>query len=145
MVVGGYQQFQRKFPKGGVEARLWVEKSSPSKIVASVDFVDGQGHLVARLSNVEWTADAGLKKALLEGAGWKPSINAARTHCGSGSGRDAPGRIVLRSVLVNLIQKVDLSREVPPVVGFCLPIPGLRPARQRRSRGLQARLFFGPF
>jgi malonyl CoA-acyl carrier protein transacylase/NAD(P)-dependent dehydrogenase (short-subunit alcohol dehydrogenase family) len=63
MVVGSYQQFQRKFPKGGVEARLWVEKSSPSKIVASVDFVDAQDQLVARLSHVEWTADAGLKKA----------------------------------------------------------------------------------
>jgi len=63
MVVGGYQQFQRKFPRGGVEARLWVEKSTPSKIVASVDFVDNQGALVARLSDVEWTADASLKQA----------------------------------------------------------------------------------
>ncbi|MBS2033641.1 SDR family NAD(P)-dependent oxidoreductase [bacterium] len=63
MVVGGYQQYQRKFPRGGVEARLWVEKSSPSKIVASVDFVDSQGALVARLSDVEWTADASLKQA----------------------------------------------------------------------------------
>ena len=66
MVVGGYQQFQRKFPKGGVEARLWVERSSPSKIVASVDFVDAQGQLVARLSNVEWTADASLKQAFMK-------------------------------------------------------------------------------
>ena len=63
MVVGSYQQFQRKFPRGGVEARLWVEKSTPSKIVASVDFVDGQGALVARLGDVEWTADASLKQA----------------------------------------------------------------------------------
>jgi acyl transferase domain-containing protein/NAD(P)-dependent dehydrogenase (short-subunit alcohol dehydrogenase family) len=63
MVVGGYQQYQRKFPRGGVEARLWVEKSTPSKIVASVDFVDNQGTLVARLSDVEWTADASLKQA----------------------------------------------------------------------------------
>ena len=66
MVVGGYQQFQRKFPRGGVEARLWVEKSSPSKIVASVDFVDNQGTLVARLSDVEWTADASLKQAFMK-------------------------------------------------------------------------------
>jgi len=63
MVVGSYQQYHRKFPRGGVEARLWVEKSTPSKIVASVDFVDNQGALVARLSDVEWTADASLKQA----------------------------------------------------------------------------------
>ena len=63
MVVGSYQQFQRKYPKGGVEARLRVVRSSPSKIVASVDFVDDKGQLVARLSDVEWTADASLKQA----------------------------------------------------------------------------------
>ena len=72
MVVGGYQQFQRKFPRGGVEARLWVEKSTPSKIVASVDFVDNQGALVARLSDVEWTADASLKQAFTKEAASSP-------------------------------------------------------------------------
>jgi NAD(P)-dependent dehydrogenase (short-subunit alcohol dehydrogenase family) len=63
MHVGAYQQFQRKFPKGGVEARLRVERSTDHKIVASIDFVDTQGALVARLSDVEWTADASLKQA----------------------------------------------------------------------------------
>jgi acyl transferase domain-containing protein/acyl carrier protein/NAD(P)-dependent dehydrogenase (short-subunit alcohol dehydrogenase family) len=63
MVVGRYQQFQRKYPKGGVEARLRVEKSSASKIVAAVDFVDGSGNLVARLEGVEWTADESLRAA----------------------------------------------------------------------------------
>ena len=63
MKVGAYQQFQRKFPKGGVQARLRVAKSTPSKVVATVDFVDAGGALVARLSDVEWTADASLKQA----------------------------------------------------------------------------------
>jgi acyl transferase domain-containing protein/NAD(P)-dependent dehydrogenase (short-subunit alcohol dehydrogenase family) len=63
MAIGGYRQFQKRFPKDGVKAVLRIVSSASRKIVADVDFVDREGKLVARCTHIEWTADASLAKA----------------------------------------------------------------------------------
>ncbi|MBI3925166.1 MAG: polyketide synthase dehydratase domain-containing protein, partial [Armatimonadetes bacterium] len=57
-----YRQYAR-FPEQGVTAALAVSEHSPHRLVADVSFFDAEGQLVARFEGLEWTADAGLRKA----------------------------------------------------------------------------------
>jgi acyl carrier protein len=61
--VGRYRQFRRAFPAEGVRVVARVLEASPHRARADVDFVDGSGHLVARIEDYECVIDASLASA----------------------------------------------------------------------------------
>jgi hypothetical protein len=58
-----YRQFRRSFPKDGVRVCATVTHSGSNRALADLDFVDHQGHVVARLEDYECVMDPGLSQA----------------------------------------------------------------------------------
>jgi len=58
-----YRQYRSRFPTDVITARLTVRRSGPHLLAADVDFVDGDGVLVARMEGYEWAADESLLTA----------------------------------------------------------------------------------
>ena len=50
-------------PTDVITARLTVRRSEPHLLAADVDFVDGDGVVVARMEGYEWTAEESLLTA----------------------------------------------------------------------------------
>jgi acyl transferase domain-containing protein/NAD(P)-dependent dehydrogenase (short-subunit alcohol dehydrogenase family)/acyl carrier protein len=57
--VSSFRQF-RAFPKAGVRIVARITQSDATRVVADMEFVDGDGRLVARLEGCENTVDEGL-------------------------------------------------------------------------------------
>lgn len=58
-----YRQFHRSFPKDGVRVCATVTHSGSNRALADLDFVDHQGHVIARLEDYECVMDPGLNQA----------------------------------------------------------------------------------
>lgn len=61
--MGKYRQFRRNYPKDGVLINLLVESSTKHEAKASIEFVDLQGKLIARIDGYECVIDASLNEA----------------------------------------------------------------------------------
>ncbi len=61
--ISKYEQFVRVFPRGSVRIFVRVQPNADQLIHCHVEFVDLQGHLIARMENCESVADASLRTA----------------------------------------------------------------------------------
>jgi acyl transferase domain-containing protein/NAD(P)-dependent dehydrogenase (short-subunit alcohol dehydrogenase family) len=61
--LGGYRQFRREFPLGGVQIRAEIRQSSELRARADIEFVDAAGELVARIDAFECAIDPALNQA----------------------------------------------------------------------------------
>jgi NAD(P)-dependent dehydrogenase (short-subunit alcohol dehydrogenase family) len=65
--AGEFRQFA-SFPEGGSRVNLRINRSAEGAAAADVEFLDGQGRLIAKLSNLECTVDASLNSAFRRNA-----------------------------------------------------------------------------
>jgi acyl transferase domain-containing protein len=61
--IGKYRQYRRQFPKDGTLVNLLVESAGKHEAKASIEFVDMQGKLVARIDGYECVIDVSLNEA----------------------------------------------------------------------------------
>ncbi len=61
--AGRYRQFRRAFPSDGVCVAARVTRDTATRVVADIDFLDGDGRLVARLEGYEAVIDPNLRQA----------------------------------------------------------------------------------
>jgi hypothetical protein len=61
--IARYRQYRRAFPADGVRVTAQVTRSGELSVTADLEFVDGEGGLIARLEGCECTFDAGLIQA----------------------------------------------------------------------------------
>ncbi|MFQ5660065.1 MAG: SDR family NAD(P)-dependent oxidoreductase [Gammaproteobacteria bacterium] len=61
--IGSYRQYQRGFPEGGAQVIARIEKTTPHSSIATIEFIDKDGNLLARMENYECVADASLNEA----------------------------------------------------------------------------------
>jgi hypothetical protein len=61
--AGRYRQYRRAFPRDGVRILAEVTRSSPSRAVADLWFVDRTGAVVAQMKEYECVIDASLNQA----------------------------------------------------------------------------------
>jgi len=62
--LGRYRQFA-PFPEGGANIGARVTRRSENTAVADLDWVSDDGQLIARLTDCEYTIDAGLSAAFV--------------------------------------------------------------------------------
>jgi hypothetical protein len=58
-----YRQWRRSFPADGARVVVFVERSSERFLLCDMDFVDGEGRLIARLEGYECVIDPALERA----------------------------------------------------------------------------------
>jgi acyl transferase domain-containing protein/NAD(P)-dependent dehydrogenase (short-subunit alcohol dehydrogenase family) len=58
-----YRQFRRSFPVDGVRVVIRVTRSNDLHALADIDYLDGNGRVVARMEDYECAMDPGLRKA----------------------------------------------------------------------------------
>jgi hypothetical protein len=58
-----YRQWRRSFPAEGTRVVVFVERSSERMALCDMDFVDGEGRLIARVEGYECVIDATLERA----------------------------------------------------------------------------------
>jgi len=61
--IGTYRQFRRSFPTEGIRVVARIRHSSEHRVVADIDFLDGDGCLVARIDSYECVLDSSLNQA----------------------------------------------------------------------------------
>ena len=61
--VGSYRQYQTRFPKDGTRIVIVVNEQSEYRAIATIEFVDDSGRLVARIEDYECVIDQSLSKA----------------------------------------------------------------------------------
>jgi NAD(P)-dependent dehydrogenase (short-subunit alcohol dehydrogenase family) len=61
--VGCYRQFRRAFPAAGVRVEARIDRPAEHRAVADIEFLDGDGGLVARIEGYECVIDAMLNQA----------------------------------------------------------------------------------
>lgn len=61
--IGSYRQYVRSFPGEGVRIACRVTRGTSTQALADIDFLDRQGHLLARIEGYECTIDPGLSRA----------------------------------------------------------------------------------
>jgi hypothetical protein len=61
--VGRYRQYRRSFPAAGVRVVARVSKKSEHRALADIDFQDGDGNVIARMTDYECVIDASLNQA----------------------------------------------------------------------------------
>lgn len=61
--IGSYRQFRKAFPTAGVRIAIKVTQATEHTVRADVEFLDGQGQLVAQMTGCESVADASLANA----------------------------------------------------------------------------------
>jgi NAD(P)-dependent dehydrogenase (short-subunit alcohol dehydrogenase family) len=61
--VGAYRQFRRRFPTEGVRVLACVRQSSGHRAIADIEFLDSEGHAVARIESYECVIDTSLNQA----------------------------------------------------------------------------------
>ena len=63
VVVGSYRQYQKRFPKNGTRIVIGVGEQSEHRAIATIEFLDHKGALVARIEDYECVIDQSLAKA----------------------------------------------------------------------------------
>ena len=63
VVVGSYRQYQKHFPKNGTRIVIGVDEQSEHRAIATIEFLDHKGALVARIEDYECVIDQSLAKA----------------------------------------------------------------------------------
>ena len=61
--IGSYRQFRRRFPAAGVRILAGICRSSDTRAVVDIEFLDEHGGLVARLDAYDCVVDASLNQA----------------------------------------------------------------------------------
>ena len=61
--AGRYRQYRRVFPREGVRVVARITRQSEHRATADLEFLDGAGKLIARLSDYECVIDASLNQA----------------------------------------------------------------------------------
>ena len=73
--IGEYKQFQKSFPKEGCKININVNEHSEHRALATIEFIDQNEQLIARIDNYECVIDASLKEAFNKNKLQIPSIN----------------------------------------------------------------------
>jgi len=61
--IGEYKQFQKSFPKEGCKININVIDHSEHRAIATIEFIDKNDQLIARIDNYECVIDASLEEA----------------------------------------------------------------------------------
>ncbi|MEE8495368.1 MAG: polyketide synthase dehydratase domain-containing protein, partial [Xanthomonadales bacterium] len=61
--VGRYRQYQKRFPQDGTRIVIAVNERSEHRAVASIEFLDQKGALVARIEDYQCVIDPSLSRA----------------------------------------------------------------------------------
>jgi acyl transferase domain-containing protein/acyl carrier protein/NAD(P)-dependent dehydrogenase (short-subunit alcohol dehydrogenase family) len=61
--IASYRQFQSKFPKEGASLNIHIEKATTHAATATIEFLDKQQNLIARIEGYECVIDASLNEA----------------------------------------------------------------------------------
>jgi len=61
--IGEYKQFQRSFPKEGCKININIIDHSEHRAIATIEFIDKNNQLIARIDNYECVIDASLEEA----------------------------------------------------------------------------------
>ncbi|MGK0297236.1 MAG: acyl transferase domain-containing protein [Gammaproteobacteria bacterium] len=61
--VSHYRQFQSSFPKDETIIKIQIESSNKHEIIATIEFLDNQDQLIARIDGYECVVDASLNEA----------------------------------------------------------------------------------
>jgi acyl transferase domain-containing protein/NAD(P)-dependent dehydrogenase (short-subunit alcohol dehydrogenase family)/acyl carrier protein len=82
--AGKYRQFRRSFPSEGVLIAARITFDSGSTARADIDFIDGDGRLVARMTDAEHVIDTSLNEAFRRGRMHTPTgLSTHATRVGS--------------------------------------------------------------
>lgn len=73
--IGEYKQFQKTFPKDGCKININVIEHSEHRALATIEFIDQNDQLIARLDNYECVIDGSLEEAFTKNKLQVPSIN----------------------------------------------------------------------
>jgi len=73
--IGEYKQFQKSFPKEGCKININVIDHSEHRAIATIEFIDQNDQLIARIDNYECVIDASLEEAFAKNTLQVPSIN----------------------------------------------------------------------
>ncbi|MCH8261978.1 MAG: polyketide synthase dehydratase domain-containing protein, partial [Proteobacteria bacterium] len=73
--IGEYKQFQKSFPKEGCKININVIEHSEHRALATIEFIDQNEQLIARIDNYECVIDASLQEAFSKNKLQIPSIN----------------------------------------------------------------------
>ena len=73
--IGEYRQFHKSFPKEGCKININVIEHSKHRALATIEFIDQNKQLIARMDNYECVIDATLEKAFAKNKLQIPSIN----------------------------------------------------------------------
>ena len=73
--IGEYKQFQKSFPKEGCKININVINHSEHRAIATIEFMDQDNQLIARIDNYECVIDASLEEAFAKNTLQVPSIN----------------------------------------------------------------------
>jgi acyl transferase domain-containing protein/NAD(P)-dependent dehydrogenase (short-subunit alcohol dehydrogenase family) len=73
--IGGYKQFQKTFPKDGCQININVIEHSEHRALATIEFIDQNEQLIARLDNYECVIDGSLEEAFGKNKLQVPSLN----------------------------------------------------------------------
>ena len=72
--IGEYKQFQKSFPKEGCKINIYVIDHSEHRAIATIEFIDKNDQLIARINNYECVIDASLEDAFAKNKLHKLSI-----------------------------------------------------------------------
>src|SRR5262249_40208488 len=61
--IGGYRQFRRAFPAGGVRVLVEIKSATEARAIADIEFLDARGELIAHVDAYECVIDASLNQA----------------------------------------------------------------------------------
>ncbi|MCH8977137.1 MAG: polyketide synthase dehydratase domain-containing protein, partial [Proteobacteria bacterium] len=73
--IGEYKQFQKSFPKEGCKININVIEHSEHRALATIEFIDQNEQLIARIDEYECVIDASLQEAFSKNKLQIPSIN----------------------------------------------------------------------
>jgi hypothetical protein len=66
--IGRYRQYRKGFPAEGARVVISIDRASDLAALADIDFLDGQGRLVARMEGYECVIDPSLARAFRRNA-----------------------------------------------------------------------------
>ena len=73
--IGEYKQFQKTFPKDDCKININVIEHSEHRALATIEFIDQNDQLIARMDNYECVVDGSLEEAFAKNKLQVPSIN----------------------------------------------------------------------
>jgi len=73
--IGEYKQFEKSFPKEGCKININVVDHSEHRALATIEFIDKNDQLIARIDNYECVIDASLEEAFTNNKLHISSIN----------------------------------------------------------------------